>query len=314
MTTHSAPAARSAPATGSGPSAPAPSHGEPANPTAATPTPGVPAAVGGPPGVVPYDPALLHLEQAGEQGPLLLCLHGIGSSSAAFAPQFGELARYVRLLAWDAPGYAASADPSAPLDLDGYADTAAALIRARGGGAHILGASWGGVIGLRLAIRHPDVVHSLIVAGSSPGSGTDPERAAGMRQRAAELGESGPETFAERRGPRLVSPAAPSALVQRVTSTMAGAVRMPGYGYAAESMASTDLRPELPGITAPVLVLCGDQDRVTGPEASQPIAGAVHRSAYVIVNGAGHAVNQEQPAAFNAWVLSHLRITARIPE
>ncbi|MFJ9815273.1 alpha/beta fold hydrolase [Streptomyces sp. NPDC101151] len=256
----------------------------------------------------------LHVEEAGEHGPLLLCLHGIGSSSAAFAPQLAELSAYARVVAWDAPGYARSADPGAPLGLDDFADAAAALIRERGTNAHVLGVSWGGVIALRLAVRHPDLVTSLIVADSSPGSGTDAAKAAGMRQRAAELAELGPRAFAERRGPRLVSPGAPPELVSRVVDTMAASVRLPGYAYAAESMAAADLRGELATIAAPTLVLCGDQDAVTGVEASQAIAGAIHKTAYVIVKDAGHLANQERPRAFNAWVLSHLRIADRIPE
>lgn len=111
-----------------------------------------------------------------------------------------------------------------------------------------------------------------------------------------------------------MSGGAPEELVQRVVDTMAGSVRLPGYAYAAESMAGADLRPELPQIAAPTLVLCGDQDQVTGVEASQVLAGALHKTAYVIVKDAGHLANQEQPARFDAWVLSHLRITARIPE
>ncbi|MFE0172997.1 alpha/beta fold hydrolase [Streptomyces sp. NPDC059002] len=256
----------------------------------------------------------VHVEEAGSAGPLLLCLHGIGSSSAAFAAQLDGLRDHVRVLAWDAPGYAKSPDPGGPLDLDGFADAAADVIRSYGASAHVLGVSWGGVIALRLAVRHPDLVDSLIVADSGPGSGTDPAKADGMRQRAAELAALGPRDFAERRGPRLVSPDAPPALVRRVVDTMAASVRLPGYAYAADSMATADLRPELPSVTAPALVLCGDQDRVTGVDASQVIAGALHKTAYVIVKDAGHLANQEQPGRFNAWVLSHLRITARLPE
>ncbi|MFD0510810.1 alpha/beta fold hydrolase [Streptomyces aureus] len=142
----------------------------------------------------------VHVEEAGDHGPLLLCLHGIGSSSAAFAPQLAELSAYVRVVAWDAPGYAKSPDPEGPLDLDGFADAAAELIRERGGRAHVLGVSWGGVIALRLAARHPDLVESLVVADSSAGSGTDPAKAEGMRARAAELAELGPRAFAEGAG------------------------------------------------------------------------------------------------------------------
>ncbi|MFJ8953617.1 alpha/beta fold hydrolase [Streptomyces sp. NPDC102381] len=253
----------------------------------------------------------VHVEEGGTEGPLLLCLHGIGSSSAAFAPQLEGLAPYARVIAWDAPGYAKSPDPEGPLDLDGFADAAAELIRSYGSSAHVLGVSWGGVIALRLATRHPDLVDSLIVADSSAGSGTDEAKAAGMRARAAELAEAGPRAFAERRGPRLVSDLAPTALVERVVDTMASSVRLPGYGYAAEAMAGADLRPELSAVSAPTLVICGDRDKVTGVEASQVIAGGLHKTAYVIVKDAGHLANQEQPERFNAWVLSHLHIVTR---
>ncbi|MDI3408646.1 alpha/beta fold hydrolase [Streptomyces cavernicola] len=250
----------------------------------------------------------VHVEEAGTAGPLLFCLHGIGSSSAAFAPQLDALSAHARVVAWDAPGYAKSSDPEEPLDLDGFADAAADVIRSYGEPAHVLGVSWGGVIALRLAARHPELVASLIVADSSAGSGTDPEKAAGMRARVTELAEVGPRAFASLRGPRLVSPEAPTALVDRVVDTMAGSVRLPGYGYAAESMAAADLRPELSAVTAPTLVVCGDRDTVTGIEASQVLAGGLHKCAYVIVKDAGHLANQEQPERFNAWVLSHLHI------
>ncbi|MCX5313724.1 alpha/beta fold hydrolase [Streptomyces sp. NBC_00154] len=256
----------------------------------------------------------VHTQETGNpDAPLLLCLHGIGSSSAAFAPQLAGLSDQVRVVAWDAPGYAASADPGRAPGLDGYADTAAALIRDRGGRAHVLGVSWGGVIALRLAARHPDLVESLIVADSSRGSGTNPDKAAAMRARAAQLAAEGPDAFAAARGPRLVSADAPAELVERVVATMAASIRTPGYGYAADAMAETDLTDDLPTITAPALVLCGEQDTVTGTEESQAIAGGLTKSVYVTLSGAGHLSNQERPEAFNAWVRAHLHVVARTP-
>lgn len=256
----------------------------------------------------------IHTREAGDpDAPLLLCLHGIGSSSAAFTPQLDQLADHMHVVAWDAPGYADSADPDHAPGLDGYADTAAALIRERGGPAHVLGVSWGGVIALRLAARHPDLVASLIVADSSRGSGTDPDKAEAMRGRAGQLAAQGPQAFAAARGPRLVSAGAPPALVARVVATMAAAVRSPGYGYAAEAMAGADLTDDLPAITAPALVLCGEQDTVTGTDESQAIAGALATSVYVTLSGAGHLANQERPEAFNAWVRAHLHVVTRVP-
>ncbi|CAM5237098.1 hypothetical protein STENM223S_02327 [Streptomyces tendae] len=72
---------------------------------------------------------------------------------------------------------------------------------ARAGQAHVVGVSWGGVIALRLATLHPDLVASLTVADSTPGSGTSPEKAAAMRARVPELERVGARAFAEERGP-----------------------------------------------------------------------------------------------------------------
>jgi 3-oxoadipate enol-lactonase len=246
-------------------------------------------------------------------GPAVLCLHGIGSSSAAFAPQVDALGWELRFLAWDAPGYAGSPDPEAPLDLDAYADAAAAVIRERADGpAHVLGVSWGGVIATRLALRHPELVRSLVLADSSRGSGQSPEQAAAMRQRATELAEQGSAAFAAARGPRLVTEQAPGALVDRVVTTMRDAVRLPGYAHAAESMAATDLTAELAGVDTPTLVLCGDGDTVTGIPESQALAGGIRDAVFVTLRGAGHLANQEAPEAFNAWLSAFVQIIERL--
>jgi pimeloyl-ACP methyl ester carboxylesterase len=261
-------------------------------------------------------PRPLHVTEAGTVGPHVLCLHGIGSRAASFAPLIARLAPVARLLAWDAPGYGESADPEQAPGLDGYADVAAGLLRSRlvpGERAHVLGTSWGGVIAVRLARRHPDLVASLILADSSRGSGHDPAAARAMRARAEALAARGPRAFAEERAPRLLGPDAGPALVQQATDLMATAIRLPGYGYAAESMAATDLTPELTAVDVPALVLCGEHDRVTGVPESQLLAGAMPKGVFVILNGAGHLAHQERPDAFADWVRAHLRIAARLP-
>lgn len=261
----------------------------------------------------------LHLVESGRADrPLLLCLHGIGSSSRSFEQLAEDLAADVRVVRWDAPGYAKSEDAEQAPGIDGYADVAAELIRRltegqEDGRAHVLGVSWGGVIALKLAARHPDLVASLTVADSSLGSGADPERAEAMRGRAGLLAAQGPEEFARTRGPRLVSEHAPAELVERVTRTMAESVRLPGYAHSTAAMAEADLTGDLPRIHAPALVLSGELDTVTGPEDSQRIAGGLRRVASVVVAGAGHLANQERPDAFHAWVRAHLHVVAGVP-
>jgi 3-oxoadipate enol-lactonase len=254
----------------------------------------------------------VHVTDVG-QGPTVLCLHGIGSGATAFEPQAEELAGSLRLLAWDAPGYGKSPDPARPMSMDDYADAAAHLLgRLSDGPAHVVGVSWGGVIGARLALRHPRAVKSLVLADSSRGSGQTVEQAAAMRARADDLEALGPAAFAAARAPRLLSPKAPRQLVERVGQTMADSIRLPGYRYAAEAMAATDLTAELAAISAPTLVLCGRDDEVTGVPESQALAGGIPDAVFVTLRNAGHLANQEQPGSFNAWLQAFIHIIERL--
>jgi pimeloyl-ACP methyl ester carboxylesterase len=251
----------------------------------------------------------VHYTEQGS-GPTLLCLHGIGSSSRSFTPQLDALADAHRVVAWDAPGYGKSPDPQQAPD---YVAAVTGLIDELGAGkVHLLGVSWGGVLACQVALERPDLLHSLILLDASRGSGRSAAAAQAMRARAAELAERGPEAFARERGPRLVSPAAGADLVEQVTATMATAVRMPGYGYAAHAMAATDLTDRLAQITTPTLVLCGDEDTVTGPEESWALATGISDAVYVSVRGAGHQANLERPEAVNAWIASYIQIIERL--
>jgi pimeloyl-ACP methyl ester carboxylesterase len=61
-----------------------------------------------------------------------------------------------------------------------------------------------------------------------------------------------------------------------------------------------DARPWLPGIDRPCLVLAGAQDELIPPEASRTMAAAITDSQLVLIPGAGHLANLEEPGAFNA--------------
>jgi pimeloyl-ACP methyl ester carboxylesterase len=181
-----------------------------------------------------------------------------------------------------------------------------------GGPVHVLGVSWGGVVAVRLARRHPHLVRSLVLADSSRGSGQTPEQAAAMRGRAQELRIRGAAAFAAERAPRLVSAGAADSLVDTVARTMAESIRLPGYGYAADSMAATDLTAELAAIRTPTLVLCGSEDTVTGVEESQALAGGIEDAVFVTLRSAGHLANQERPESFNAWLSAFVHIIERL--
>lgn len=246
------------------------------------------------------------------QGQPLLCLHGIGSSSAAFAPQLAGLADEHRVVAWDAPGYGSSADPDGPPGMSGYADAVAELVKELGEPVHLLGVSWGGVIAIQVALSYPELLRSLLLVGASRGAGRSAEAAERLRRQAELLAQSGPEEFARQRAPALLSAHADPALVERVVETMAAAVRMPGYGYSTEAMAETDHSDRLAQVSVPTLVLCGAEDTVTGPAESQALTDGIPDAVSVSVAGAGHLANQEKPESVNAWITSFLPIIERL--
>jgi 3-oxoadipate enol-lactonase len=242
-------------------------------------------------------PPAVHLERAGEHGTPVLLLHGIGGAAASFAPQLAFLAGSFRAMAWDAPGYGASPDPDGPPGMAGFTAAAARVLDEHGPG-HVVGSSWGGVIATRLAGERPDLVLSLTLGDSSRGSGHSAASAERMRRRARDLSAVGPAEFARRRGPALLSSGAGQALVDCVVATMS-AVRLPGYGYAAEAMAETDHEMLLAAVSAPTLVLVGEHDTVTGVEESRRLAAGIADARLEIIPGAGHAANQERPVEFN---------------
>ena len=239
--------------------------------------------------------------------PLLLCLHGIGSCADAFAGQAPLAATCGRhLVAWDAPGYRHSPDPDRAFTLDDWADAAADVIRANGGAADVLGVSWGGVTATRLVLRHPELVRKLILADSSTGSADAPARAEAMRGRATDVESLGLERFARSRAPRLLTPDAPSELIDTAAQMMIDSVRMPIYQWACDSMADTDHTDRLAEIDAPTLVVVGDQDIVTPPERSQALAAGIPNAQLATIADAGHLANQQRPEAFNAVVADFL--------
>lgn len=256
----------------------------------------------------------LYVEEAGS-GPAVLCLHGIGSSAASFHHQLDAWSSRRRVLAWDAPGYGRSDDPAGPPRMDGYADAAARVLEEFGAApAHVVGASFGGVIAVRLALRHPDLVRSLVLADSTPGSGADPDKAAAMRARGAELEKLGEEAFASQRSRRLLSPDAPTALVRDVHRNMVQSIRLPGYGWAAKAMADTDHSPDFAGLRVPTLVLCGTEDQVCPPHVSEAIAEAIPEARLAFIERAGHLSNQEQPDRFNELVEAFLDEVEQAPD
>jgi pimeloyl-ACP methyl ester carboxylesterase len=103
-----------------------------------------------------------------EDGPPLVLMHGLGGAAVNWALLAELLARTRRVVALDLPGHGASEPLAAAPSLAPYADRVVRVAEAEGyERADYLGHSFGGLVGLRLAIREPRSVRRLVLAAAA---------------------------------------------------------------------------------------------------------------------------------------------------
>jgi len=244
-------------------------------------------------------------ERVGE-GPPLVLVHGAAVDSRMWQPQLAALADQFTVVAWDEPGAGRSSDVPAGFALADYADALAAMIGALElAPAHVGGLSWGGTVALELYRRHPGLVASLLLVDTYAGwKGSLPEREVrarveGLRQMLAAgdpFDPTLPGLYAGDRRPAEFVP---------LLDAMAADVRPDSMRIVLPLMAETDQRDLLPRIAVPTTLIWGELDARSPLSVARQFEAAIPGAKLVIIPGAGHMSNLEQPELFNAAVRAH---------
>lgn len=190
----------------------------------------------------------------------------------------------------------------------------------------LLGHSHGGVVAQTYAAAYPDRIERLVLASSLAHFGSEQEAAmrAGMDKRsgqpwyadaAAALDEEQEATFVDdRQLTDLFFREVPLYFAHygAVEAGYADTLRSETINADAlklfnEKIFNTfDLRDRLPSITAPTLVITGDDDFICGPVCAAEISAAIPKARAVIVGDSGHMIFVEQPQAFHDEVADFL--------
>jgi proline iminopeptidase len=262
--------------------------------------------------------ATLRWDEAGEDrdGTIVL-LHGgrgIGDHRgelSAWAP----LADRYRLIAFDQRGCGKSS-LTPPFSFAQLADDLEALrLRLVGGKMVLLGGSFGGMIALTYALRHPHGLSHLVLRGTAP---SDAHQAGAIANATARLGRASSasvamvhrmfsDTVVDDTELRLIWLALqplyyevfdPDAALERTRT-----LDVHASTHNALFAERYDVSHRLQEIACPTLVICGAQDWICPPDQSRLIAERIPRAQLFLVEGANHAVHQEK----NAAVVARLR-------
>jgi pimeloyl-ACP methyl ester carboxylesterase len=258
----------------------------------------------------------LTYRQAGRPGaPALVLLHGIGSTSPRWEHQFAGLSNDFHVIAWNAPGYRDSDPlPGAAPRVEDYAHALAGLLDALDvREAWLVSNSWGTLIALSFAREYPQRVLGLVLGGPTAGYGHLPagEQKTLADKRAARIASAGPVRMIEEDSPNLVSPQAGAELLARLRQG-GDELTVEGYAQAARMLYATEGLVLVAQLEQPILILSGEQDRITPPPANaHRLLAAARHGEIEMLPGVGHLPHLEVPERFNAAVRGFIKKNTR---
>jgi pimeloyl-ACP methyl ester carboxylesterase len=248
-----------------------------------------------------------HYTEMGDGPQAVVFSHSYLASSEHFLPQMEALAHRYRCIAYDHRGHGQSEVTRDGYEMERLYADAVGVIEALGcAPCHFVGLSTGGFIGLRLGIRRPDLVRSLVLMDTS--ADEEPPGAARQYRLLAHvvrwLGWRPVIPIVMRkmfaRKFRTDPARRPEADAWRARFMAVDRTAGPRFGVGIFSRAG--VRSELDRIKVPTLVMVGEQDIATPPSRARRIVEGIEGAELVVIPDAGHLCTIEEPEAVNAAI------------
>jgi 3-oxoadipate enol-lactonase len=230
-------------------------------------------------------------------GPALFLLHSLLSDRASFASIEPELMRSHRVIVPELPGFGGSRAVDG--GLAAVADRMAEVVNEVGDReAIVLGNGYGGFVALQMAIRHPSIAKKLILADC--GAAFTEEGRQAFRNMAAASKAKGLAAITDVAMRRLFAADFQASHPELMRDRREAFLKTdPEVLQAAcAQLAALDLRPELPKVKVPALVLVGEHDEATPPPMSHELAALLPDARLEVLAGCAHVPQLQKPRVF----------------
>ena len=266
------------------------------------------------------DGTRIHYEVTGKSGATpVLMIQGLGASKNAWNLQRIAMATRFRIISFDNRGAGRSDKPTEPFTLEQMADDALAVLDAAGiETAHVVGASMGGVISQIVAVKFPHRVRSLTQVCTA--CRNHPWRQELLQSWAKTAADKGMIEVGKEAAQWVMSPRSFRRLVPAFTWMGPLAALRPRHSFVSQIDAilntREDLVDQLSTISAPTMVIVGNQDILTPRGDSEEIAERIPNAELVVISGAAHGLMMEHSSTFNRILIEFLQRTelARVSE
>lgn len=253
----------------------------------------------------------LYYEETGNGAETIVFAHGLMLNRRMFTDQVAALRREYRCVSFDFRGHGLSAVARDGYDMDTLTDDTSALIDRLGAGpCHFVGHSMGGFVGLRLALRRPELVRSLILLATS--ADAEPLWDAIQYRMLKRLAQwIGIPPLAGRVMPVLFGHTFltdPTRIAQREEwHRQVTAITRDGISRALEGVLSRrGMRAELHRISKPVLILVGEEDHAAPLSRADSMRAGIRAAALRVIPRAGHTMTVEAPETVTTAVREFL--------
>ena len=243
----------------------------------------------------------LHWESTGH-GPPVLLIAGQGMTLQGWWATVPVLERAFRVIVFDNRDTGRSSRMMFPYTVAQMADDAVAVLDSAGESrAHVYGLSLGASVAQEIALRHPERVHGLVLGAGTPGAPRAILPSAPALTFFARAGAMGPEEAEWAAVPYTYGAATRRRHGHRIAENIARRLTSPidtlTYLHQAAAIATHSTCRRLGRITAPTLVVHGEQDMIVPPANGRLLAERIPEAQLSMWPDSGHMYVIDEPRA-----------------